>query len=30
VRVIEAFVNRLAMPELGFVRTEPLETGRPG
>ena len=29
-RVIEAFVNRLAMAELGFVRSEPAETGRPG
>jgi transposase len=29
-RVIEAFVNRLAMQELGFVRSEPAETGRPG
>ena len=29
-RVIEAFVNRLAMGELGFVRSEPAETGRPG
>jgi transposase len=29
-RVIEAFVNRLAMQELGFVRAEPAETGRPG
>jgi transposase len=29
-RVIEAFVNRLVMQELGFVRAEPAETGRPG
>ena len=29
-RVIEAFVGRLAMEELGFVRAEPAETGRPG
>ena len=29
-RVIEVFVNRLAMLELGFVRSEPAETGRPG
>jgi transposase len=29
-RVIEAFVNRLAMQELGFMRSEPAETGRPG
>lgn len=29
-RVIEAFVNRLAIGELGFVRSEPAETGRPG
>ena len=29
-RVIEAFVGRLAMPELGCVRSEPAETGRPG
>jgi transposase len=29
-RVIEAFVQRLAMQELGFVRWEPAETGRPG
>jgi transposase len=29
-RVIEAFVGRLAMQELGFVRWEPAETGRPG
>jgi len=29
-RVIEAFVNQLAMQELGFVRSEPAETGRPG
>ena len=29
-RVIEAFVNRLAMGDLGFVRSEPAETGRPG
>jgi transposase len=29
-RVIEAFVNRLSMHELGFLRAEPGETGRPG
>ena len=29
-RVIEAFVDRLEMMELGFVRAEPAETGRPG
>ncbi len=29
-RVIEAFVNRLAMGQLGFVRSDPAETGRPG
>ena len=29
-RVIEAFVNRLAMGDLGFIRSEPAETGRPG
>ncbi len=29
-RVIEAFVNRLEMGVLGFVRSEPAETGRPG
>lgn len=29
-RVIEAFVGRLKMDELGFVRSEPAETGRPG
>jgi transposase len=29
-RVIEAFVDRLSMRELGFVRAEPAETGRPG
>ena len=29
-RVIDAFVDRLAMAELGFVRAEPEETGRPG
>ena len=29
-RVIEAFVNRLDMGGLGFVRAEPAETGRPG
>jgi transposase len=29
-RVIEAFVERLRMAELGFVRSEPAETGRPG
>ena len=29
-RVIEAFVNRLDMQKLGFVRAEAAETGRPG
>ena len=29
-RVIEAFVDRLDMAKLGFVRSEPAETGRPG
>ena len=29
-RVIEAFVKRLPMQELGFVRSAPAETGRPG
>ena len=29
-RVIDAFVNRLEMEELGFVRAEAAETGRPG
>lgn len=29
-RVIEAFVCRLNMAKLGFVRAEPAETGRPG
>jgi transposase len=29
-RVIEAFVGKLKMEELGFVRAEPAETGRPG
>jgi transposase len=29
-RVIEAFVGRLDMSKLGFVRSEPAETGRPG
>ena len=29
-RVIEAFVGRLDMAKLGFVRSEPPETGRPG
>jgi transposase len=29
-RVIEAFVSKLNMEELGFVRAEPAETGRPG
>src|ERR1700738_4141249 len=29
-RVIEAFVKRLDMSGLGFVRAEPAETGRPG
>ena len=29
-RVIEAFVNRLVMQDLGFVRSEAAETGRPG
>ena len=29
-RVIEAFVGRLDVAELGLVRAEPAETGRPG
>lgn len=29
-RVIEAFVSQLKMAELGFVRSEPAERGRPG
>jgi transposase len=29
-RVIEAFVNRLDLVKLGFVRAEPADTGRPG
>jgi len=29
-RVIEAFVDRLDMAKMGFVRSEPAETGRPG
>jgi transposase len=29
-RVIEAFVGKLDMDRLGFVRAEPAETGRPG
>jgi len=29
-RVIEAFVDRLDMAKLGFVRAEPADTGRPG
>src|SRR5690242_12956359 len=29
-RVIEAFVGRLNMAKLGFVRSEPADTGRPG
>jgi len=29
-RVIEAFVGRLDMATLGFVRSEPADTGRPG
>src|SRR5215831_18361072 len=29
-RVIEAFVDRLDMTKLDFVRSEPAETGRPG
>jgi transposase len=29
-RVIEAFVSKLEMEALGFVRAEPAETGRPG
>lgn len=29
-RVIEAFVGKLDMEGLGFVRAEPAETGRPG
>jgi hypothetical protein len=29
-RVIEAFVGRLLMAKLGFVRAEPADTGAPG
>src|SRR6266704_6347908 len=29
-RVMEAFVGRVNMAKLGFVRAEPAETGRPG
>src|SRR5258705_3978946 len=29
-RVIESFVGRMDMAKLGFVRSEPAETGRPG
>ncbi len=29
-RVIEAFVGRLDVAALGFLRAEPAETGRPG
>jgi transposase len=29
-RVIEAFVGKLDMEALGFVRADPAETGRPG
>src|SRR5246127_131444 len=29
-RVIDAFVERLDVGELGFIRAEPAETGRPG
>jgi transposase len=29
-RVIDAFVDRLAMADLGFERAEAAETGRPG
>jgi len=29
-RVVEAFVGRLRLAELGFVRSEPAATGRPG
>lgn len=29
-RVIEAFVGKLSMEAMGFVRAEPAETGRPG
>ena len=29
-RVIDAFVGRLEMNQLGFERVEPAETGRPG
>lgn len=29
-RVIDAFIGRLEMERLGFVRAEPAETGRPG
>jgi len=28
--VIDAFVNRLDMPGLGFTRAEAADTGRPG
>jgi transposase len=30
VRAIEAFVDRLDLGRLGFMRVEPLVTGRPG
>ena len=30
VRVVEAFVRRLGIAELGFERAIPAETGRPG
>jgi transposase len=29
-RVIDVFVTRLALPELGFERAQAVETGRPG
>jgi len=29
-RVIDAFVERLTMPDLGFDRAKAAETGRPG
>ena len=30
VRVVDAFIDGLDLPELGFERAEPAETGRPG
>jgi transposase len=29
-RVVDAFVGRLNMEQLGFERSEPADTGRPG